>query len=246
MEVKTQNGLFRRGMVVNENDTKNQNVDDEKLVNICNLDNNTLYSNTKFPKSCNVENNIPKRMPTKFTKRSIIFQTLIYVILMLPIVLASKQLNITQFDHHPGLYFDGIGKTSIVTEKWHIITFFNLSNHWDQFFVLSKSLESIKVLCNTSSCVASIKEIETQLTQIKMFDEIIKSECQLRELVATEHIRRQRRSAIFAPLNVLGNIANKLTGVLDNEYAEKMEKVITNIKLNGEATISLKTAYINI
>lgn len=50
---------------------------------------------------------------------------------------------------------------------------------------------------------------------------------------------RSKRSALWKPLNLLGNIANKLTRVFDSKYAENMEKVIEQIKRNEDRQIIL-------
>lgn len=212
--------------------------------------NNSIVNNKKIDYKTNYESNndnesnmaanicvdYSNRKNNKFRKFSIqnILQIVFYIFLMLPMILAKQQLNITQFADHPGLFFENIGKTNIVSEKWHIVTYFNMSNYWEQFHVLKNSSESLKHYCNSSSCIASIREVEKHIEDITILDDVIRSECQLRELVQSDHLRRKRRSAMFAPLNLLGNVANKFTGLLDHDYAIKMEKVISNIKSNQD------------
>lgn len=126
---------------VEENQISNCN---DQTVNLCEID---CIENNSTNIQALTTNSSRSPINPKLQLCPNIFQLLFDMFLMLPIILANQKLNVTQFNHHPGLFFDGIGKTSIVSEKWHIVTFYNMSNHWEQFNVIQKSLQSIVAFC---------------------------------------------------------------------------------------------------
>lgn len=124
--------------------------------------------------------------------------------LLIPIILGNSEfVNITKFDSHPGIYFDGLGQINIVKDKWHLWTYFNMSGYWSQADEFEKISHQVKSLCQLSHCKNNMDVIQTQIQDIQELNELILEECHLRELVRAQKINRNRRS-YQAPLNVIG------------------------------------------
>lgn len=184
-----------------------------------------------------VSNNITLAVQPKIRPVGILQLFLLFT-LFCPNVSCRTQLNITEFSHHPGIYFDGIGNINVVEHKWHIIAYYNLSAFYNQRKYFKDTLNTIRPLCNTVGCITGLELVEDSLKDIDELNFIINQECQLRL-----NNSRKKRDALWKPLNLLGNIANKFLGVLDSEYAEKMEKIIENIKFNEQRQMDLMKAH---
>lgn len=103
-----------------------------------------------------------------------------------------------------------------------------------------KNMQSLKPLCSSPSCKTSLELVKIALEDIEDLNNVIRKECQLRAVNISEiNHRRNKREALWKPLNLLGNIAHKFTGLLDNDYGEKMEKAIEQIKSNEEKQMNL-------
>lgn len=172
VDVKTENGLLRRAITqvaplpcFPEDELNVQKSNESQHLM---LDTDDGSSNDKVVANCTNANISSNKSRSVFSRiMPNLFQIIFYIFLMLPIILAKQQLNVTQFNHHPGLFFDGIGKTNIVSEKWHIVTFYNMTDHWEQFNVLKQSFETVMNLCKSRSCMASITEVNQHFLDIK-------------------------------------------------------------------------------
>lgn len=247
VDVKTNNGIFRRAITqIAPFPTQKDLKENWNFDNYENNDSETFENNKTNLVA--IYESVPRAHCQQ--SKSPIFSfllTIFYFFFILSSTLATNPListlpihtNITRFSHHPGIYFDGISKVNIVENRWHIVTYFNLSDHFNQFVNFSSMLNSIRPLCKVQYCQSTITQLEHRLEDIERMNELIRNECQLKEIIKTNLLSRSKRSAIFPQLNVLGNIANSLTGVLDHSYAEKMEKVLANIKQNEDRTMAL-------
>lgn len=157
-------------------------------------------------------------------------------LLILPLVLGNNMVNVTTFNHHPGIFFDGVGEINIVKDRWHLVTYFNLSNYWSQCSDFSTLISRTKDLCSDQICTNTIVELQSKFLKIQQLNVLIKEECHMREVNRRHNIRRR---SYDAPLNVIGNIAHSLFGTLDNKYAENMEATLGNIKSNEDRLLLL-------
>ena len=98
-------------------------------------------------------------------------------------------------------------------------------------------LIKINSLCNNDSCKNTVIELENQIKDIDLLNDLIKEECHVRELTRRKLIRRRR--SYNAPLNVIGNIAHALFGVLDSNYADQLEGVLKNVQSNEDRVLTL-------
>ncbi|GBP97211.1 hypothetical protein EVAR_67636_1 [Eumeta japonica] len=154
-----------------------------------------------------------------------LFSTIIISLIMLPIILASP-INITEFPSDPGLYFEGIGSTKVITATWKLLIYYDLTPIWDRNKILEAGITSFSKLCKQSIATASCQMLSLQLHQT--WDNLIQES----DLLTP---RRSRRGA----LDIVGNVAHALFGVLDSEYAKQMAQTIVNVKQNEDYLLLL-------
>ncbi|XP_037915046.1 uncharacterized protein LOC119653958 [Hermetia illucens] len=83
-------------------------------------------------------------------------------------------------------------------------------------------------LHNNNSCLATTMQLNHLLSDIAVNNELLRP-------FNNEMSRRHKRGA----LNIVGNLANSLFGVLDSDYATKMTETIKNLKGNDEHLLQL-------
>lgn len=205
------------------------------------LDENSMYTweNKKRKDSDSLDSDIPACTTTtlKTIKKPNILTTFLCLFLILPLCSTGKPVNITKFDHHPGIYFDGVGKVNIVNNEWHILIYYNLTSYWKQCNDFDMYVSSIKTLCNNEACQQVINQLSTKVKAIEDFNVLIKQECQMRDHIRA-NMKRSKRS-YKAPLNVIGSLAFRWFGTLDGNYAEKVEAALTNVKSNEDRLLML-------
>lgn len=65
-------------------------------------------------------------------------------------------VNITNFNDHPGLYFENWGKVNVVTGKWHVVTHFNIKDFWDDANELEEQIDSLRIFCAEETCTTVV------------------------------------------------------------------------------------------
>lgn len=159
-----------------------------------------------------------------------ILTTLVCIFLIIPFCLSGNSVNITQFNHHPGIFYDGVSKINLVSNEWHILMYFNLSSYWKQCNSFNVYVNNLKSLCDNEACQHLISQLSKRVDNINNVNIRIKEECQMKEHLRAK-LKRNRRS-YKAPLNAIGNFAHRWFGLLDSNYAEKLEEALTNVKSN--------------
>lgn len=164
----------------------------------------------------------PKRV-RRASSSSIV--SLLLTCLIVPIIQASN-ITLQQFDPKPGIYFENIGTTSVISTEWNVVVYYDLRPYWMELTALSNSTNALEHLCQQmkqkSTCVSITKQFKA-----------IEDELQIdNSFFAT---RRQKRGAF----DLIGNVANSLFGVLDSKYAEQMSKTIDVINKNEGHLLAL-------
>lgn len=138
-------------------------------------------------------------------------------LLILPFA-AAESIEITKFDPNIGIHFEGLGSARMSRSEWKIITYYELQPYWHEMTTLISGVTALHNLCNRltprETCMNVLQPIELSLRDLKDENKLLKG--------------RVKRGAV----NVVGNIANSLFGVLDSNYAEEMSTTINTIKEN--------------
>ncbi|XP_037930524.1 uncharacterized protein LOC119665350, partial [Teleopsis dalmanni] len=146
--------------------------------------------------------------------------TILVTILMMPLIL-SKPIEEISFPNKPGIYFEGIGTVNQIIGRWKIITYFEFAPIRKEIERFQNGTAALQQLCPLLQQQESCYELVRQFNNTNI-------ELRTETKVMTRH--RSARGAI----NIVGNIANKLFGVLDSEYAETISKTLTQINNNED------------
>ena len=118
VDAQTKNGLKRRGI-------SPLPVIHKEIDPIDTTINKTNESNTnKIITSMITKNNMLNSLTTN------IIYVIIYCLLILPIL--GSKFNLTKFNGHPGIFYDGLGEGYITSHRWHLLTYYNMSNYWQR------------------------------------------------------------------------------------------------------------------
>ncbi|XP_037942578.1 uncharacterized protein LOC119675451 [Teleopsis dalmanni] len=156
------------------------------------------------------------------TKRSCLNPGLLLTIitlLILPLALCSP-INITNFNNKPGIYFEQLKPVKIMSADWKMIVYFDLSPYQQQMSILADGTKRLNNLCDKALDNTACKVL------LNYFDRITE-ELQM-ELNLLSVKKRITRGAI----DIVGNFANSLFGVLDSNYAAQMSSTINGLKRN--------------
>lgn len=133
------------------------------------------------------------------------------------------------FVSNPGLYFSNLGNTQLINGNWNIIVYFNLENYNAELTGFKTLIEKLEELCKNKILDQNIcKSIQDHLKFQYMH-------CEQNNQLLFKHTTRTKRGL----LNVVGNMANQLFGVLDNKFAEKYEEDIAMGKQNQQYMLEL-------
>lgn len=150
------------------------------------------------------------------------------ICLFLPLIVFG-QITTKPFNGQPGLYFEGMGSTYLTTNEWNLVIFIDMETYWQELSTIEYGIKRLEQICqkmpNTQSCDATMFQFLKVLTEIKNANEL---------LLSPLHNRHRR-----SPLDIIGNIANSLFGVLDSEYANHMSDVIRNLDDNQQHLLDL-------
>ncbi|XP_044574016.1 uncharacterized protein LOC123258208 [Drosophila ananassae] len=146
--------------------------------------------------------------------------------LPLPISTTSelKTVNpvvITPINNVTGTIVEATDRIAVKSAEWTLITFFDLSQLAQEIETVKKGIQSIKQWCSTAYevCPTIIQTLQQEVAEIQDADQLM-------------HHQRQKRGA----LNIVGNIANGLFGVLDDQYARRMEEIISKLRAQEGVT----------
>ena len=151
-----------------------------------------------------------------------------------PIAAINNAIEIHYLDSNSGMYFEDLGKLNILTSEWNIITYYDLSNYWIEEKNIQLCIRQLQKLCETSLndndivdlCSSVIILLSHRLKNIQHKNDYI--------FDRTEN-RRRRRGLV----NVIGNIAHELFGVMDNKDAQSIDNHFKEIKLQADYHLDL-------
>lgn len=136
-------------------------------------------------------------------------------------------LNISQ-----GFYFDQISNIRLERDKWNLVIYYDMDPYWQSTDLLSKYIKHLDGICNNQSykkiaqCDVILLQLQHGLNELEHYNNILMGK-QFPRSVAPA-LKRLPRGLI----NGVGFLANKLFGVLDQDFAEQYERDIENIKGN--------------
>ncbi|XP_075167651.1 uncharacterized protein LOC142239762 [Haematobia irritans] len=175
----------------------------------------------------------PERKKTRLHGNHLVL-TLLAMFLILPIV-SSTHLNISRFESKLGVHFEEVGRTKIATSQWNLIVYYDLSMYWKDTKLLRDETLSLQKTCDMMEIKESCRHILENFFRIEQ------------ELELENKLLRKSR-IIRGAINIIGNIANSLFGILDSEYAEQMSATIKNMKTDDSVMLRLlrdQTSVIN-
>ena len=92
-------------------------------------------------------------------------------------ILEAKTV-IKKIDVQPGIYNDGFGTVNLVSHKWYLINYYNMSGYWS---LLSLLTEKLKTLCSIV-CHQTVTEQQHQMEDIILMNDLIRKECHMAEI----------------------------------------------------------------
>lgn len=146
------------------------------------------------------------------------------ILLILPIVCSSK-VNITNFNPTAGIRYENIGTVNIITSEWKLLVYYDLHPLLTEATALSTGINVMQHLCEQMQQKTICNDLVMQFKHAE-------AELSLDNSLLSAH--RQKRGA----LNIIGNVANSLFGVLDSEYANQMSETITAIQNNEQLLLA--------
>lgn len=147
----------------------------------------------------------------------------------IPIKGAVIPFNVTYFDTPPGLYFEETATGYVTDAHWNVLSFVNLKIFHDEYQVLHDSAVKTRDTCDLRfkldrSCMRIVEQIENR---IKNIDE--------RNGLIFGKSHREKR----AVLNIVGNLASDLFGVLDSKFADEYANDMKNLLKNDDHLLQL-------
>lgn len=177
-------------------------------------------------------NLITIRKPTKSIKKhtfSIITAMLITTILLSNPISSTpnSRIKIDKFESPPAIYYEKTGNAYITTSYWRIIAFFDMDHLINDFLSLSKNIDRTRNMCNNiqtdhPECKSLTNNLDSKFNRIRIKSDII------------ENSRKKR-----ALLDIVGNLASDLFGVLDSRFAKEYASDVGKIMNNEEHLLLL-------
>lgn len=172
----------------------------------------------------------------------------------------TEPYEITPFVNRPGIYFEELGDIGISNNEWNIIVYYDLKNYWHELIGFRQLVNKATNMCkiNTvwqSRCHSINKELNKATNNCKTGTSW-QSHCQSISQELNQHLQVLERNNDLlhqrnsnddnilsrikkAPLEIIGNIAHAMFGVLDAEFAKQHEAQIQNIKNNENHLLDL-------
>lgn len=139
----------------------------------------------------------------------------------------ENSVNIAHFDASPGLYFERNSDAFVSGATWNVISYFKLGILIDEYMAIENNFNTVNNICNSK-----FTETGTCQSIVSHFAKRIKSLSNTNSLIFGS---RQRRAA----LDIVGNIASDLFGVLDSRSAEKYARDLSQLFNNDHHLMQL-------
>ncbi|XP_070854672.1 uncharacterized protein [Drosophila suzukii] len=128
--------------------------------------------------------------------------------------MAELPVKVGPLPNNTGTYVELRNRIALMSAEWTIISYFDLRLFAQEITAFKKNIEELSTWClRGGSCPKIIHVLEQEASELYDGQQLFNH-------------HRQRRGA----LNLVGNLANGLFGVLDSQYAQNMEEVIRKIQ----------------
>ena len=145
----------------------------------------------------------------------------------------SKLFNVTHFSNSPGLFHENVGKISLTNQKWHLITYFQLNELWEEEHRINNAIDRLDQLCSDKLtmgtslfCKATTERIYHQKDMISQKNNLIKS----------SYRTRAKRGLV----NVIGVLSKEMFGTLDYQDGQRFDEEISKSRKNENHLIIIK------
>lgn len=141
---------------------------------------------------------------------------------------AMNAVEITQFKHRPGIYFENRGNVYLAGSKWNIIAYYDLKDYVGELQRIKTVIKTMWMMCGemeNTACQGYMKQLDQNYEEINEQNEVI--------LRGGQH-RRKR-----ATLNFVGNILGDVFGVLGSNFADEYSKNMGKIEGNEKHLLML-------
>jgi len=129
-------------------------------------------------------------------------------------IMAELPVKVGPLPDNTGTCVELRNRIALMSAKWTIISYFDLRLLAQEITAFKKNIEELSSWClRGRSCPTIIQVLEQETSELYDGQQLF-------------YHHRQRRGA----LNLVGNLANGLFGVLDSQYAQNMEDVILRIQ----------------
>jgi len=174
----------------------------------------------------------------KMTRSGKIYAPLLMLLITFNLCVASAPpFNITKFVNEPGIYFESFGELKFTNNDWNIIVYYNLTDYYGELTSYKRCLDRLTKICSVDNDNLTNSSF-TKRSRANMCGLIEPSfkqsleEMEHKDQLLHHHkvnFGRTKRGA----LNIVGNIASGLFGVLDDRDAARYEEEIEKLKLNN-------------
>ncbi|CAG9126303.1 unnamed protein product [Plutella xylostella] len=218
--IKTKNGIIKRPIV---------------KLSILPVEQNYQTINNQAAESddsSNAQRNLPPTEQNKRPKRTIKkkkpfnLSLLVSALLLFFSLISNSECayNYTTFKNNQSVYFDKISNAQLIRDEWRLIVYYDMNPYRDGLSTITEYLYYINKVCtkirSQSHCEEIMLQLRHEFGEIKHYDGVLSNQ---------QTVRRRRRRGL---VNLVGNVANTLFGVLDSQFAEKYENDINLIKQN--------------
>lgn len=177
-------------------------------------------------KKCSSAQKNPKSHATsyKIEASTYKFSSLVMSLLMFIMTLIATtecSYNSTQLKPQQGLYFDKISNMYLIRDEWRLVVYYDMEPYWEGSQALNKYISYLKNICKLikeqTQCESIMSQLQHGFTELQYYDDV---------LMNRKNSTRSRRGLIDG----VGNLANKLFGILDSSFADKYEQDIELIR----------------
>lgn len=222
-DVKTSSGILKRAI----HRLAPLPINTESPGNTSSYDSEEAIENISVSTTANQADEDTNRPTSKKRRTSVAsyITTAMIVILLLPLVYAGK-IKVTRFRPHLGIHFEDISTLNIASSQWNFLVYYDLEPLRAELSALSNGTRMAQQLCEEMQqkmgCDETIHNFQVTMQSLRFDDTLLSP-------------KRAKRGA----MNIVGNIAGSLFGVLDNEYAKKMSQTIDEIRNNEDHLMNL-------
>lgn len=212
VEVKTSKGLFKRPIHRLALLPIEQNSESVSA---------TCDNDKSFNEDTSNSNEEPKAKRHKSINNHLSLM-LLTILLMLQLAFGAP-VEKKRFSKGLGIHFEHLGTIALSNTEWNLIVYYDLKPYWAETAKIVNGTKCLLPLCKMMRPNISCGRILNHFEQLEQ------------ELQLENRLLRTKRGA----LDIVGNVAHSLFGVLDAEYANQMSQTILKIKDNESYLLKL-------